>query len=583
DSSLDAALSVYPADLDGDGDLDIVSASAFDHTIAWYQNNGAADPSWSGTDITTSATGARDVFVGDMDGDGDLDIVSASVDDDTLAWYEADWTTSSTSRVTGATCGSSPDLPAGLSMAAGTCTITGTPTELSTNTTYTIYANYSASGLQLTTTLYFTVNDVAPNSLEYAPDNMTLEKGTAMTPNLPTVSGGTVTSWEIEPSLPNGLTWGSSDGKISGTPTGLQTTTETYTVWANNSGGSASAQVNTTINDAPPCVTYGTTEITATKNVAISPSIGPTTSGGAITSWDISPSPGSAFTFNSATGTIGGTPTVLLTRTQYTIWANNSGGSAVAYVNVTVNDVAPNTIVYASHDLVLEKGTAMATATPAISGGSVTQWEIDPAVPSGLSFSSTTGAISGTPSILQTSAVKYTVWANNSGGTASTEVNITINDQAASIAYPSTVEVSNDRAMTTVTPTNTGGAVTSWEIDPSLPSSLAFGSTNGSIWGTPTGLLANATYTVYANNSGGSSSATFTLGLNWTLIPSAEGAYITRNSSIGNDISFQYNASAASGSGSSPGFAYTNNKVSTLFFTTCAILDNGDLKCWGRD
>ena len=84
-----------------------------------------------------------------MDGDGDLDMVSASVDDDTLAWYEADWTTSSTSRVTGATCGSSPDLPAGLSMAAGTCTITGTPTELSTNTTYTIYANYSASGLQL--------------------------------------------------------------------------------------------------------------------------------------------------------------------------------------------------------------------------------------------------------------------------------------------------------------------------------------------------------------------------------------------------------------------------------------------------
>ena len=169
DSSLDAALSVYPADLDGDGDLDIVSASAFDHTIAWYQNDGAADPSWSGTDITTSATGARDVFVGDMDGDGDLDIVSASVDDDTLAWYEADWTTSSTSSVTGATCGSSPDLASGLSMAAGTCTITGTPTALSTNTTYTIYANYSASGLQLTTTLYFTVNDVAPNSPRIRP------------------------------------------------------------------------------------------------------------------------------------------------------------------------------------------------------------------------------------------------------------------------------------------------------------------------------------------------------------------------------------------------------------------------------
>ena len=289
-----------------------------------------------------------------------------------------------------------------------------------------------------------------------------------MTPNLPTVSGGTVTSWEIEPSLPNGLTWGSSDGKISGTPTGLQTTTETYTVWANNSGGSTSAQVNITINDALPSVTYGTTEITATKNVAISSEHRTDHKRRSHHVVDILVARLCVHLQLSDRNDCG-TPTVLLTRTQYTIWANNSGGSAVAYVNVTVNDVAPNTIVYASHDLVLEKGTAMATATPAISGGSVTQWEIDLSVPSGLSFSSTTGAISGTPSILQTSAVKYTVWANNSGGTASTEVNITINDQVASIAYPSTVEVSNDRAMTTVTPTNTGGAVTSWEIDPSLP------------------------------------------------------------------------------------------------------------------
>ncbi|MDG1557786.1 MAG: RCC1 domain-containing protein, partial [Candidatus Poseidoniaceae archaeon] len=29
-------------------------------------------------------------------------------------------------------------------------------------------------------------------------------------------------------------------------------------------------------------------------------------------------------------------------------------------------------------------------------------------------------------------------------------------------------------------------------------------------------------------------------------------------------------------------FAYANNKVSTAHHT-CAILDNGDLKCWGKD
>jgi len=89
-TSANGAYDVHVADMDGDGDLDIVSASYVDHTIAWYENDGAADPSWTAADIATSAIGARDVHVADMDGDGDLDIVSASATDDTIAWYEND-------------------------------------------------------------------------------------------------------------------------------------------------------------------------------------------------------------------------------------------------------------------------------------------------------------------------------------------------------------------------------------------------------------------------------------------------------------------------------------------------------------
>ena len=59
-----------------------------DDTIAWYENNGAADPSWTAADIATSADAAQSVFAADMDGDGDMDIVSASYLDDTIAWYE---------------------------------------------------------------------------------------------------------------------------------------------------------------------------------------------------------------------------------------------------------------------------------------------------------------------------------------------------------------------------------------------------------------------------------------------------------------------------------------------------------------
>ena len=72
------AQSVFAADMDGDGDIDIVSAAMSDDTIAWYENNGAADPSWiaaaDGEWIATSADGAYSVFAADMDGDGDLDI-----------------------------------------------------------------------------------------------------------------------------------------------------------------------------------------------------------------------------------------------------------------------------------------------------------------------------------------------------------------------------------------------------------------------------------------------------------------------------------------------------------------------------
>ncbi len=83
------ATSVYAVDLDGDEDLDVLSASADDNTIAWYANDGTG--SFSEPRIISSiANGAASVYALDLDGDGDADVLSASAQDDTIAWYEND-------------------------------------------------------------------------------------------------------------------------------------------------------------------------------------------------------------------------------------------------------------------------------------------------------------------------------------------------------------------------------------------------------------------------------------------------------------------------------------------------------------
>ncbi|PCI96237.1 MAG: hypothetical protein COB15_11125 [Flavobacteriales bacterium] len=86
-SMVDQAKSVCPSDIDGDGDMDVISASSNDSKIAWYENLGAGSFSTQQI-ISTNALGAYSVISVDIDGDGDQDIVSASYSDNKIAWYE---------------------------------------------------------------------------------------------------------------------------------------------------------------------------------------------------------------------------------------------------------------------------------------------------------------------------------------------------------------------------------------------------------------------------------------------------------------------------------------------------------------
>lgn len=84
---------VYPADIDGDGDNDIVAVDnngggAFD-AVVWYRNdNGVFNTKY---DISTLQIHGKSIHSVDLDNDGDMDVLTASGHSQTsgkLSWYE---------------------------------------------------------------------------------------------------------------------------------------------------------------------------------------------------------------------------------------------------------------------------------------------------------------------------------------------------------------------------------------------------------------------------------------------------------------------------------------------------------------
>lgn len=86
DTAAYGANSIYACDVDGDGDTDILSASIDDDKIKWYRNDG--NKNFTSYVISANADGAYSVYACDVDDDGDMDVLSASYTDNKIAWYE---------------------------------------------------------------------------------------------------------------------------------------------------------------------------------------------------------------------------------------------------------------------------------------------------------------------------------------------------------------------------------------------------------------------------------------------------------------------------------------------------------------
>lgn len=229
----------------------------------------------------------------------------------------------------------SPALPGSLSLNTTTGVISGTPSASAAAADYTVTGSNGAGSVQAVVNIKVDASLQAPSGLSYSTP-VTYTTGTAITANVPSVSGGAVTTWSVSPALPSGLTLNATTGTISGVPTTV-TSAATYTVTAANATGSTQAAVSITITlGAPTNLVYDNNPALGYVLGGTFPTMTPSSQGGAVASYSVSPALPAGISLNTSTGVISGSPTATSSQTTYTVTATNATGSTTGNVTITV-------------------------------------------------------------------------------------------------------------------------------------------------------------------------------------------------------------------------------------------------------
>jgi hypothetical protein len=303
----------------------------------------------------------------------------------------------------------SPALPATMTLNVNTGFVGGKPNSLLTATSFTVIVSDSV-GSSNSSTFLLTVVDPPPVNTVLSTASVELVVSQTITPVIPvTATGGDGTLvFSISPSLPTGLQFASSTGRITGTPVALLTSTN-FTVTVTDSLSQTSSKTFSLSVIAQPLVAVvNNPTIVLTEYVQIT-AVSPVTATGGTGSktYSISPSLPIGLTFNTASGQITGTPTTESSAT-YTVTALDSVGiTASANFNLVVNDAVPPSLVAAplNSDVALELNAETEFQPVIVSGGfGAVTYSISPDLPAGLSFNTATGFITGIPTVLTNSA-----------------------------------------------------------------------------------------------------------------------------------------------------------------------------------
>jgi uncharacterized repeat protein (TIGR01451 family) len=409
--------------------------------------------------------------------------------------------------------GASPSAGGSLAVGASTPTIAFQVTVNAADASGTVISNAAAlsysditSGKTFTgtsNTVTSTVTVINVNPVLAFPAPPAGEVNASYTDTLTAAGGTTPYTWASTGTLPPGVLLNATTGVLSGTPT--TSGTYNFTVTATDANAQVATEV-TSVYVAPLPVVSAVDPASATVNTAYSAAFGVNPGTGPYV-WSISTgSLPAGITLNSSTGVLSGTPTASGTF-PFTVKVTDSYGMAATFAT-TLSVVSGPAMTYGAPPTG-EVGVPYSDTLTETGGTSPFTWTSTGTLPAGITLSSSTGVLSGTPTAAGASTFMVVVTDVN-GATASQSTTVTVvgDPVLGTLSLPGGAV----GAAYSYTPSATGGtAPYTWSTTGTLPAGLTINSMTGVLSGVPTAAGTSNFSVVVTDADGQSATAPVTL------------------------------------------------------------------------